>query len=71
MKYKVGTLLTLGLNRHIFDIDGKTHSCKGDDIFIITDVNELEMEYTVLCTRGFYSQFLDDTFEKTFRVINV
>lgn len=71
MKYKVGTLLSLGLNRVVFGVDGKCHSCKGDDIFIITDVDELRKEYTVFCTRDFYSEFLDDTFEKTFRIIDV
>ena len=71
MKYKIGTLLSLGLNRIIFDTDGKCYSCKCDDIFIVTDANESGMEYTVLSVRGFYSQFVCDTFEDIFRAIDV
>ena len=71
MKYKVGTLFSLGLNRMIFDTDGKCYSCKCDDIFIVTDANEPRMEYTVLSVRGFYSQFACDTFEDTFIEINI
>lgn len=71
MKYKVGTLLSLDMNRHIFDTNGKVHSCKSGDLFLITDKVKEDTEYVIVSVKGFYCNFLYNIAENTFRVIDV
>jgi hypothetical protein len=71
MKYKVGTLLSLDFNRQMFDTNGKVHSCKSGDLFLIIDKDDYDTGYTIVSVNGFYCNYLRNVVETTFQVIDV
>jgi hypothetical protein len=72
MKYKRGTLLSLSLNRIIFDMGGKAHSCKSGDLFLVLDKNVVNPTIIdIVSVQGFYFAFEQNDLQRTFTEIDV
>lgn len=74
MKYKRGTLLSLSLNRIVFDTVGKAHSCKSGDLFLVLDKAQTPKDLTIInivSVQGFYFAFEQNDLQKTFTEIDV